>query len=150
MCLTVFSFCTVRPGGSGTEGRLSAVVLMAAVSESKYPRRCGGRWVGAAATAGGPEVLMVPWREGSMDPDRSVAGWSWHRVKDRMLEAPVVGPLLFEPLQLHRCAFLDAGPQVCHETGRIFRGHDIASLNHRVEVGLPLNEELQVGGVLSV
>ena len=83
-------------------------------------------------------------------PDRSVAGRPWHRVENRILEAPIVVFLLLELLQLHCCACLNAGPQVCNEVGRIFRGHDIAGLDHRLEVGLPFTKEPQVGGVLPV
>ena len=66
------------------------------------------------------------------------------------MKIPIVGPLLFEPLCLHCCALLDTGPQVCHEAGRVCGGHDIAILDHCVDVDLPFAEELQVGGVFSI
>ena len=101
-----------------------------------------------------PERLRCSWFLLERAPtvlDRCVAVlWTLYGVENRILQVPVVGSLLFEPLGLQCCATLDTSPQVCHEAGRICGGHDVAILDQCVDVDLPFAEELHVGFVLSV
>ena len=53
--------------------------------------------------------------------------------------------VLLEPELLHLGVWLDVGPKVRDETGRVLRNVDGAGLDHCVEVSLPFHDKPLVG-----